>query len=284
MAFETAVVGNLALAEQWPRFSDTESKPTPNSGCATASSTAATGSATFFIHGSSSRKAEGCVITQLDNFQLDCFSNEELQGTTLLMLDEGVLAIPNATEVFYSEPPTIGSAFLFDQRISQIHVIDNAACVASNVSRFLHGVVFGQSEPVSSFWSLYLSDACKDSEPGEKLETLRIQVRELYNEFLMWPGSYNQLLLSGSLDYCRSVIKKLRDTSPEVQDSILSQIRSYYSQCYGILQQYQEAKTTVRRLNLQSLQDKFELLQEACASAAVYPRLEDLDLNDVPNE
>ena len=120
--------------------------------------------------------------------------------------------------------------------------------------------------------------------PREKLEVLRIQVREVYDEFLSWPGSYNQLLLTGSLDYCRSALTKLRERPIEVQDTLIPQIRDYYAQCYAISKQYPDAKTTVRRLNLQSLKDKFELLQQVCASAHVYSRLEDLDPADIPSE
>ena len=153
-----------------------------------------------------------------------------------------------------------------------------------------------------------LSSVDKSWEPGEKLETLKIQVRELYDEFMKWPGSYNQLLLSGSLDYCRSVITQLKKSSGELQDKVLPLISDYYSQCLGISRQYQEERSSVRRLNLQSqstsasvttfieerssvrrlnlqsLQDKFELLQESCADVQVYPRLVDLDPADIPAE
>lgn len=277
MAFETAVVGNLALAEQWPRFSDTESNPTPNSGCTTVVSTTAADGATLVAHGSS-MKTESYLVAQLENSQLDFFQKGDLQSAAMV-IGENVPAVQGTAD--------FGSAVFFGKENQQICVVYvNGTLVGSNFSPPHHGVVFGQWEDVSAtnFGSLCLSDVSKDWTPGEKLGALRIQVRELYNEFLKWPGSYNQLLLSGSLDYCRSAIKKLRASSPEVQDSILPKIRSYYSQCYGISQQYREAKTTVRRLNLQFLQDKFELLQEACASAFVYPRLEDLDPADIPNE
>lgn len=195
---ETSIVGNLALAEQWPKFSDTEAEPALNS-----------------------------------------------------------------------------------------QVAPNRTTAAARSLRLVTPAV---------------SSANKSREPGEKLETLKIRVRELYDEFMKWPGSYNQLLLSGSLDYCRSVITQLKQSSGELQDKMLPLINDYYSQCQGISRQYQkelnlrakstsasvttfiEERSSVRRLNLQALQDKFELLQERCADVHVYPRLVDLDPADIPAE
>lgn len=286
MGYETAIVGNLALAEQWPRFSDTESEPIPfGKGvvvCSTAAAVAPRMIARVF-----SAKSELYLEAQLENSQLDFFVKGSLQKATLV-IGETVPAIRKAGQQFSNlQIAEIRSAVRFDQ-VKQAAVVTylNANPLNWNFNRFYQGAVsdLWEDAPVTKFGSLCLSDLSKAWMPGEKLGTLRIQVRELYDEFLKWPGSYNQLLLSGSLDYCRSAINKLRTSPVEVQDRVMSQIRSYYSQCYGISQQYQEAKSTVRRLNLQSLQDKFELLQEACASAHVYPRLEDLDLVDIPNE
>ena len=287
MAYETAVVGNLALAEQWPRFSDTESKPAPNSRCATVCSTAAAGGPTLFARGSSSTKTQVYLGAQLENTQLDLWVKGSLQRATV-MISDTVPVVRNAAQQFFNlHTAEIRGVFPCEQKNQQTVVAYlNGILVDSNFPRSCQGVVIGRWEgtPVTKFGNLQLSDVSIAWKPGEKLEALRIQVRELYDEFLKWPGSYNQLLLSGSLDYCRSAINKLRKNPVEVQDRVMSQIRSYYSQCYGISQQYQEARSTLRRLNLQSLQDKFELLQEACSSAHVYPRLEDLDPADIPNE
>lgn len=287
MAYETAVVGNLALAEQWPRFSDTESKPTPYGRCATVCSTAAAGGQTLVARASSSTKTEVYLGAQLENTQLDLWVKGNLRGATLMISDTVPVARNAAQHFFNLHTAEIRGVFPCEQENQQTVVTYLNGILADwNFTRSYQGVVAGQWEgtPVTKFGNLHLSDVSIAWKPGEKLETLRIQVRELYDEFLKWPGSYNQLLLSGSLDYCRSAMNKLRKNPVDVQDRVMSQIRSYYSQCYGISQQYQEARSTVRRLDLQSLQDKFELLQEACASAHVYPRLEDLDLVDVPNE
>lgn len=287
MAYKTAVVGNLALAEQWPRFSDTESEPIPYGKISTDCSTAAAGSPRVAAR-TYSTKREAYFEGNLEYPQLDFL----LKGSA-----------PTASNIIVGE--VVNVAEEFGQQLVNLQTAEARSVVPSdlentwtivtylsgnpsdrNITRFYQGVAADPWEgtPVTKFGSLCLLGVSKGWKPGEKLETLRIQMRELYDEFLKWPGSYNQLLLTGSLDYCRSALNKLRESPVEVQDAVMSQVRSYYSQCYGISQQYQDAKSTLRRLNLQSLQDKFELLQEACASAHVYPRLEDLDPAEIPIE
>jgi hypothetical protein len=287
MAYETAIVGNLALAEQWPRFSDTESEPIPFGKGAVVCSTAAAGGPRVIARTFSGKKKiylEG----NPDNLQLDFFPKGSAQTGTYYMVGETATVVGKSDQQFYDLPTAEFRSVVPCEQENQQTVVTylNGILVNWNFPRSCQGVVIGQWEgtPVTKFGNLHLSNVSIAWKPGEKLETLRIQVRELYDEFLKWPGSYNQLLLSGSLDYCRSAINKLRTSPVDMQDRVMSQIRSYYSQCYGISLQYQEARSTLRRLNLQSLQDKFELLQEACASAHVYPRLEDLDPADIPNE
>ncbi len=136
---------------------------------------------------------------------------------------------------------------------------------------------------LSKFATLDFWFATRSTGSEARLEALRVQVRELYDDFVRWPGSYNQLLLAGSIDYCRSAITKLKRSPATVQDEVSTAIRSYFSLCSGIHHQYREAKTALKRVNLQYLQDKFDLLQETCARAHVYPRLEDIDPVEIPS-
>lgn len=110
------------------------------------------------------------------------------------------------------------------------------------------------------------------------------QISKLHDEFAQWPGSYNQLLLAGSLDYCKSALKKAVKSNVPLREEVLTSVRNYYAGCLGILDQCRDAKATLRRLNLQKIQDKFEILQDSCSKNEVYPRLAELDLSDIPGE
>lgn len=116
------------------------------------------------------------------------------------------------------------------------------------------------------------------------LEVLYVQLRELHQEFSQWPGSYNQLLLAGSLDYCASAVKKAITTHTVISEPVVYSLRDYYTACLSLFSQYNDFKTTIRRINLQSISDKFESLQDICSIQAVYPRLEELDISDGPSE
>ncbi|MEI8015291.1 MAG: hypothetical protein WCH20_10700 [Nitrospira sp.] len=281
MAHQTPVVGNLALADAWPRLSDTESVPTHHGNDGTIiCSTAAAGSPKT-VWGIYSAKPKVFISGHLEGQQLDIFNKWlELPATHII---RDVLVGETSLEV---EASGIVDAGFFGNLRQTVATHFNAFLLDTNCILFSNENTRDEWEgpEVTKFGSLCLSDASKSWTPEERLETLRIQMRELFDEFLKWPGSYNQLLLSGSLDYCRSAINKLKNSPVDVQDKLISQIRSYYNQCYGLSKQYQQTKSTIRRLNLQSLQDRFELLQEACASVHVYPRLEDLDLADIPAE
>jgi len=114
--------------------------------------------------------------------------------------------------------------------------------------------------------------------------SLKGLITNLRDELRDWPGSYNQLLVSGSLDYCRSVLAKLSIAGSPLRSEIIKSVRDYYALCLGIVQQYREEKSTLRRVDLQSIQDRFDRLQETCATHGVYPRLEELEIADIPRD
>ena len=113
---------------------------------------------------------------------------------------------------------------------------------------------------------------------------LASQIGKLHDEFAQWPGSYNQLLLAGSLDYCGSALKKAMKSNTPPNKEVLTSMRNYYADCLGILDQCRDTKAALRRLNLQKIQDKFEILQDSCAKHEIYPRLAELDLSDNTSE
>lgn len=124
----------------------------------------------------------------------------------------------------------------------------------------------------------------RSGKQGDTLDILVAQIRKLHDQFAQWPGSYNQLLLAGSLDYCKSALTKARRNHAVLHDEISRSIRSYYAECLGILDQCMDAKATLRRLNLQKIQDKFEILQDICSRHGAYPRLAELDISDIPSD
>jgi hypothetical protein len=113
-------------------------------------------------------------------------------------------------------------------------------------------------------------------------EVLEAKFNDLHKEFGSWPGSYNQLLLAGSLDYCRSAVRRAKKNGIELPREVLECLKAYYVSCLSLFDQYQDSKTAFRRINLQSIQDKFENLQLVCDQKGIYPRLDELNLEDVP--
>jgi hypothetical protein len=124
----------------------------------------------------------------------------------------------------------------------------------------------------------------RSDKQGDTVDILASQIRKLHDEFAQWPGSYNQLLLAGSLDYCKSALTKAMRSNVVLHEEIIRSMRSYYADCLGILDQCRDAKATLRRLNLQKIQDKFEILQDTCSRHRIYPRLAELDISDIPRE
>lgn len=132
--------------------------------------------------------------------------------------------------------------------------------------------------------SLSLLRTERSDKQGDTLGILAIQIRKLHDEFAQWPGSYNQLLLAGSLDYCKSALTKAMKSNVVLHEEIIRCMKSYYADCLGILDQCSDAKTTLRRLNLQKIQDKFEILQDTCSRLGIYPRLAEVGISDIPGE
>ncbi len=283
MAQTAAVIGNLALAQYWPRFSDTEPEPTLSPDAMTVWSTSAAGGHGLLGFISATRSAPSKLMTNLvEAPQLYLYQDKNLDIVAVSPKGD-VLVIENRAQQSGLErwEPCEGGLLLLGSAYLQTSV--------ANLTRKPLVYAYSPSEAIDEETSI--SDALSKfsrlvfrfgPDTAEALEGLRVQVRELHDEFVKWPGSYNQLLLAGSLDYCRSALTKLKRSAANVQQEVSTSIRNYYGLCSGIYDQYREATTALRRANLQYLQDKFDLIQEACAKHGVYSRLEDLDVADIP--
>lgn len=234
-----ATLGNLALAEQWPTYSETESKAT---------------------------------FTQCSTFAADGAVRNVTAGS-IVSLDAQAFAAEGAALEWAALPS------ITEKVMSYLTYVNETRAFAAEGAA-LEWVLSSSSKSVRP----YLTDVSETRTLDEKATALQVQVCATYDVFHVWPGSYNQLFLSGSLDYCRSAVRKLKGHPVNVQEKIMSEIRRYHRQCSDIARQYHAYKASIRRLDLQSMEDRFELLQQLCADMGVYPRLEDLDLTDIPAE
>ncbi len=276
------------MAQAWLRFSETEPEPKPTPEAITICSTSAAGGQGLVAFTSLARYEPGkLMLSSLQSSQLNLFLGENRDIVAVSPRGE-VLVIENKVQQEGVErwDPWLGSSLLLGSA--------NLQAVVAYLNRKPLVYAYSPSEAVdeetsvtavlSKFGTLDFWFATRSAESEDSLEALRAQVRALYDEFVRWPGSYNQLLLAGSLDYCRSAITKLKRSPANVQDEVSAAIRSFYGLCSGIHHQYREAKAALKRVSLQYLQDKFDLLQETCARSLVYPRLEDLDPMDIPRD
>lgn len=284
MVSKTAVAGNLALA---PRFSDTEPDPSFQPDLKIGPSTSVTlGKRSLLFEASTSQPSAIAVQSTQQVSQLDLFASRRAD-----------IVISNRFgELTIFEMKTPQASTRASSR-SSIPILLGSGNEQRLVGYLLAGsLVLADLEPG---WAVIYSSATATSFPSVSvplqistawaesegiLETLKIQISKLHDEFVQWPGSYNQLLLAGSLDYCRSAISRLKTNHVELHHEVSKAITSYYNLCLGIYHQYREARTALRRVNLQSIQDKFDLLQETCARHGVYPRLEELDVADIPRD
>jgi len=271
MVEKTSIVGNLALAQPWPRLSATEPQSSPCPDMSVSCSTDASG-----------LDFSECIIT-------DALPARAILANRPLRFLEGSLVERVAIVLSRAEIPSLRSETdeTYESTNWRSGQVIMAPVVAARPVR-LYGFSDFDSEFITaahsslrhaSLWHGTVCLKCSD-----ELEALKIEVRQLHDDLTRWPGSYNQLLLAGSLDYCRSVISKLHRNQQTAIGEVYTAIRSYFSLCSGIYQQYRHAKNALRRVNLQFLEDKFDLLQESCAKAEVYPRLVDLDPTDIPND
>lgn len=275
------MTGNLAFAESWYRLSETEADlataPHVIRVCST-SANAIQWPATRHIL---SPSFPGLFTTR----QLNLFGDES--SDIMAVVPSGTLFLEQKGLYKNEGDPwsRIQSTLFIVGSVAHQTFLESMALIPTSYDWDALSGIISNTFPTAgrldlrcfNFWAV-----TKGLGSSDQPEALRVQVQELHDEVAMWPGSYNQLLLAGSLDYCVSALTKLKRSPAAVQMHVSSAIKRYYDLCAGIAEQYGETKSSLRRINLQSLQDKFDLLQETCAEAQVYPRLKDLDPMDIP--
>lgn len=290
---QAPIIGNLALKPDWDRLS--ESEP----GCSFELESETAPSRLLHTRKTVFNSRKGGVL-RLQSIAPSAIMGEHSSSET-------------NPDLFEAAGVIVGDSFSREKRMTEISTSDDTTIIdegthyriySANLggeSRLISYVVVNQF--VSSSWGdIFLTDEksgastpslagsfqllIKDPTYKEEdaLDILVRQIRKLHIEFAQWPGSYNQLLMAGSLDYCQSALTKAKRSYVVLDEKIVSSIRSYFADCLGILDQCSDAKTTLRRFNLQKIQDKFETLQETCSRHGIYPLLAELDISDIPRE
>jgi len=289
---QAPIVGNLALKPEWDRLSESEadcsyeleSQTAPSGILQKGRSVFTTsrgevarfqplafvtaGEQSFTVSSPDLFEAAGIIVGEP--------TSHKIVNVAPNILNEGMIRVEGVTSKMY-----LASSEGESRLISHVIAGQFAFRSWSNVS-----LVEGQcSTSITSLaGSFPLLRTERSDKQGDTLDILASQIRKLHDEFAQWPGSYNQLLLAGSLDYCKSALTKVMRSNVVLHEEIMRSMRSYYADCLGILDQCRDAKATLRRLNLQKVQDKFEILQDTCSRHGVYPRLAELDISDIPRE
>lgn len=111
----------------------------------------------------------------------------------------------------------------------------------------------------------------------------RDRISRLIEAFESAPTSYNQILVQGALDYCQRVISRLGE-SHEVQRDLLRKIQDFVSLVEGVRsQQLGGGPSTLSLIDLQLVEDKFELLQKKAAELNILPMLDEIPTAELLN-
>jgi hypothetical protein len=292
MAKQTSIIGNLALKPAWDRLSETEpdcsfeleSKTAPSRSmhrkraALTSAREKVVGlrPATHFLIGTPSSSERSPDLFEMAGIVVGGPISDEGINVAASIPDDIPLVVEDIAHNVYlasAEGESRLISFLIGREFTEsfwgsVPPADEqtGACTASLTGSFQILIRESEDQSVDTF------------------DTLISKIRGLHEEFAQWPGSYNQLLLAGSLDYCRSALIRAKRNRIAVHEEVTKSIRGYYADCLGILDQYLDAKSALRRLNLQKIQDKFEILQDTCSRHGIYPRLAELDISDVPRE
>ena len=289
MVEKTPVIGNLALAPSWDRLSDTESDCSFELESETSPIKHASGQALGNLSGTAGFRFGTMTVlsgTQapsqlgLDLYEADIIVGDiSSQGAAFVAVNN----LQNIVRVDEWASCSVYSTSTEDEARLLPYVMEGVLTFTSHAKASSSGDRSGTSTcSLAGSFPFLVNQRTQQSDDG--LDVLGCQIKKLHNEFAQWPGSYNQLLLAGSIDYCRSVITKAKKSQMKVHEEVSKAIEGYYSLCLGIFDQYRDAKVSLRRLNLQSVQDSFDILQSTCARYGVYPRLADLDIEDIPLE
>lgn len=109
------------------------------------------------------------------------------------------------------------------------------------------------------------------------------RISRLIDAFDDVPTSYNQMLVQGALDYCKRGISRL-DEHNEAHLALLRKIQEFVSLVEGLQrQQLVGTPSTFSLIDLQLVEDKFELIQKKAAELNVLQVLGDIPTAELLN-
>ena len=289
---QAPIVGNLALKPDWDRLSESEADCSYELESQTAPSRILQkGRAVFATSrgevvrlrplASGNAGEQSYTVTSLDLFESAGIVVGESGSCNIANVAPSILGEKKTKTEGVTSKMYLASSEGESRLISHVIAGKFAFASWSNIS-FVEGQCSTSITSLAESFSLLGTE--RSDKQGNAPDILASQIRKLHDEFAQWPGCYNQLLLAGSLDYCKSALAKAKRNKVMLHEDIIRSMRSYYADCLGILDQCRDSKAILRRLNLQKIQDKFEILQDVCSRYGIYPRLAELDISDIPRE
>lgn len=120
-------------------------------------------------------------------------------------------------------------------------------------------------------------------------------IEEIIQSLDNFPVSYNQVFLSGSLSYCENALKKLKTSTSKIPiiyktiKDYVSSIEAFYKSLdrdsipYNIedTSGYKKSPDNILAyLDLQSFEDRFDMIQEKCKNEGILPYLEEITISE----
>jgi len=133
------------------------------------------------------------------------------------------------------------------------------------------------------------SDLIKSASPSSSPEIL---IREMFSsmmsvlgiakwllqEFMLFPTSYNQVLITGILAYCIELLTKIDSSAP---NWFTGKINLLIKDIENLFFQFHLDSNSFSLLNLQIVDDKFDTIQEKSKERNLLPALDKLEIFDL---
>jgi len=108
------------------------------------------------------------------------------------------------------------------------------------------------------------------------------RLREVMRITERFAPSYNQILLQGAASYCLRVLSRLDEKKDEPSKQLLARIRKFTNQVESICDQYEKRyEASFSLLNLQVLEDQFDMIQAESAKLRLLPLLRDIPTKEL---
>ena len=138
-------------------------------------------------------------------------------------------------------------------------------------------------EDILPNWDVLATSCAQEGVSVNAKDLCEDRIARIIEEFDSVPTSYNQILAQGALDYCRRVVSKL-DERDELQRGLLRDIQKFVSQIEGLKpQRLSGAPSTFSLIDLQLIEDRFELLQEKAAELNILQVLGEIPTAELLN-